>query len=255
MSKPTYGEYLRLSSLLSSQSPRTDEHDELQFIITHQVFELWFRLILHEIDGALSRLEAGHVRGATRSLGRITEVVRFFPGYVRLLETMRPSDFHRFRGELGSASGLQSDQFRQVELSSGLAEEPSFVEFVRGRGLWTDEMERRLKGNNLRRATRGVIEGVALEEIHARPDDHAEVHAYLEACTDYDESFLSYRFAHLQMVQRVIGGGAVGTGGMGAPYLQGTLKHRFFPDLWKVRDRITKAGGGKIAGPGPEGAA
>ena len=251
----TYGEYLRLPTLLSSQAPRTGEHDELQFIVVHQVFELWFRLILHEIDAALSRLEARKIRGAARSVDRITRIVRAFPAHVGLLETMRPTDFHRFREALGSSSGLQSEQFREVELASGLGEDPSFLSFLRARGLWTEVQEKRLQMGNLRRGVGRLLEetGASPDEVYARPEEHPDLLGLLEGCLDYDEAFLAYRFAHLQMVERVIGGGAVGTGGMGAPYLRQTLERRFFPELWKSRDRLTLAGGGEITGSGSGG--
>ena len=254
MSEMTYSDYLRLPNLLSSQVPQTKVHDELQFIIVHQVFELWFRLLIGEIDETLSRLEAGRVGDATRLMGRMVRIVRTFPEYIEILETMRPQDFHRFRTALGTASGLQSEQFRMVEISSGLAEDPSYLEFARGHGLWTDTMEKRLEMPNLRQETRRLVEpsGASLDDVYARPEDHREVHAFLEACLEYDEAFLKYRFIHSVMAERMIGGGARGTGGMGAPYLLSTTRYRFFPSLWEVRDRITVSGGGELAKPGPE---
>ncbi|MCZ6602503.1 MAG: tryptophan 2,3-dioxygenase family protein [Planctomycetota bacterium] len=251
MSPRSYGDYLKLSQLLSSQSPITDEHDEMQFIVVHQVFELWFSLILFEIKAIFSSLEQGEVRSATRTLKRIDKITAIFPHYLQVLGTMRPQDFHLFRGALEGASGLQSEQFREVELVSGLGEESAYVEGLRKSGHWTEKLKKRVQDDSLRLATRRLIEkeGVSLEEIYAHPDDHEETHDFLEACLDYDERMQEWRSAHLRLAERMIGSGALGTGGMGAPYLRGTLRFRFFPDLWKVRDQVTVSGGGKLAGP------
>jgi tryptophan 2,3-dioxygenase len=238
-----YGSYLRLDQLLTSQTPLTEEHDELQFIIVHQVFELWFRLILHEISAVKKRLGEDDAIGATRSIRRITDIVRIFPQYVSVLETMHPQDFHAFRGALGGASGLQSEQFRLVEMACGLAEEPSYVEFLRNGGHWTEGMEGKVGEETLRTAVERYLErqGITVREAYDRPGDHLGVATLLEACTDLDEAFLTWRFAHVRLAERMIGSGPLGTGGMGAPYLKGTLRYRFFPALWKVREEMMES--------------
>ena len=201
MTALTYGEYLQIEKLLSCQSPRTDEHDEVQFIVVHQVFELWFKLVLHEIEAALDALGRGAVGPGARSIRRITEIARIFPHYIGVLETMRPQDFHRFRTVLEGASGLQSEQFREIEVLSGMAEEPSYVEFLRSSGHMTARIERRLGERNLRAAVQSLLdrERITLDAIYAEPERHAGIHDLLEASLDYDEVFLTWRFAHVRL--------------------------------------------------------
>ena len=244
----TYSAYLQLEKLLQAQAPKTDEHDELQFIVVHQVFELWFKLALHELGAVFTGVDADDLPAATRALRRINTIVRVFPHYVEILETMSPQDFHKFRTALEGASGLQSEQFRELELLSGLAEEASYLEFLKGSPHWTPTLERRLGGDNLRAALRRLLErrGVTLEAVYGDTAAHADLHTLLETCMDYDESLLAWRFSHVQLAERMIGSGALGTGGMGARYLRGTLRYRMFPDLWQLRDKLTLTGGGAL---------
>ena len=118
----TYGEYLKVKDLLSLQKVLSSppHHDEPLFIVIHQVYELWFKLILHEVDSAAAHLQADGVGEATRLLRRVVEIQRLLVSQVRILETMRPQDFLGFRYHLNPASGFQSVQFRELEFTLGL---------------------------------------------------------------------------------------------------------------------------------------
>src|SRR6201997_185016 len=115
----TYSTYLRLDELLSSQSPLTESHDELLFIVIHQVYELWFKQILHEAARLQARLEAGDGAAALATARRIAKILKTMVGQMDVLETMTPKQFASFRPELGSSSGFQSVQFRYVEAVLG----------------------------------------------------------------------------------------------------------------------------------------
>src|SRR3954470_5696760 len=121
----TYGSYLRLPELLACQSPRTDEHDELLFVIIHQVYELWFKQILHEAAHLQRRLEDGHTTGALHTARRIAKILKTIVGQLDVLETMTPQQFASFRPQLGSSSGFQSDQFRELEAVLGRRDLPT----------------------------------------------------------------------------------------------------------------------------------
>src|ERR1700710_1663684 len=115
----TYGSYLALDELLDCQRPATQEHDEMLFVIIHQVYELWVKQILHETDLMQQRLEAGNPSGALHTARRIAKILKTIVGQLDVLETMTPKQFSSFRPELGTASGFQSNQFRVIEAALG----------------------------------------------------------------------------------------------------------------------------------------
>src|SRR3954470_23696020 len=121
----TYGSYLRLPALLDCQSPLTDEHDELLFVVIHQVYELWFKQILHETAMLQRRLEDGHGSGALHTARRIAKILKTIVGQLDVLETMTPRQFAAFRPQLGTSSGFQSDQFRELEAVLGRRDLPA----------------------------------------------------------------------------------------------------------------------------------
>jgi tryptophan 2,3-dioxygenase len=247
----TYGQYLKVPELLSLQQGLADppHHDEPLFIIIHQVYELWFKLILHELDTAAAHLRADKVVEGTRLLRRVVEVQRLLVQQVRILETMRPQDFLGFRYHLNPASGFQSVQFRELEFMLGLKdaavlgrlscepeerarlqrrlEEPSlsdaFDDLLRRRGLAGEGEEWRLQ---------------AIVKVYAEPEPHAELNALAEVLIEMDECLALWRAHHIQMVERMIGAKR-GTGGSaGVGYLATTLAKRAFPDLWTARTHM-----------------
>ncbi len=257
----TYGEYLKLDELLSLQHPRAEgpEHDEVLFIIVHQVYELWFKQILHELDTAASALDEDRVVEATRLLRRVIEIQRLLVSQIRILETMRPQEFLGFRSRLNPASGFQSLQFREVEFALGI-KDPELVKRLDSSGEELQAVERRLDEPSLSDrfdallGRQGLAEPPQLEKrapsqpaewrlqalvrIYEEEDTYSDLLALCERLIEIDECLSLWRAHHIQMVERMIGAKR-GTGGSeGVGYLQSTLSKRAFPDLWRVRTHI-----------------
>jgi tryptophan 2,3-dioxygenase len=251
----TYGSYLALERLLSSQRLESEPpaHDELLFITIHQVYELWFQQLLHEAtaarDAMLSVDEPGEQRlwWAQHLLQRMHVIERVLVQQVDVLETMTPQDFLQFRQALAPASGFQSVQFRELEFVSG-AQDPSFVR--RFKGLSDQErhrLQRRLDEPTLWDAFVHVLDSRGLpvgsdEEVtgsvrtvaHDRPS-YADIWAVAEALLQHDELAAAWRARHVVMVERMIGT-KTGTGGSsGADYLRSRLDLRYYPLLWELR--------------------
>ncbi len=256
----TYGSYLQLEQLLGSQELESDPaaHDELLFITIHQVYELWFKQLLHEATAARdAMLEAGTAGAdvnrlwwAQHLLQRMHVIERVLVQQVDVLETMTPQDFLEFRQILAPASGFQSVQFRELEFLSG-AKDPSFVR--RFKGLTEAETERlgvRLAEPTLWDAFLRVlaVRGLAVgsdEEITASirltahdRSRYADVWALAEALLQHDELAAAWRARHVVMVERMIGT-KTGTGGSsGGEYLRSRLDLRYFPLLWELRSHL-----------------
>jgi tryptophan 2,3-dioxygenase len=257
--KLTYEGYLEIAKLLSLQHPRSQpaDRDELLFIVVHQVHELWFKLILHEIDQAKEALASDLVRRATHHVRRVVEIQRSTLEAIHILETMSSSDFLRFRDHLNPASGFQSAQFRELEFVVGLKREAVLGDHV---GAARERLERRLEEPSLedsfyallRRSGFAVPERGSLPEaerqrraieallpIYRRPDEHAGLFDLAEALVTLDEQLSLWRLHHVTMVERMIGN-KPGTGGStGVAYLLTTTKNRAFPDLWALRTELT----------------
>jgi tryptophan 2,3-dioxygenase len=248
----TYGRYLRLDDLLSAQQPLTESHDELLFVIIHQVYELWFKQILHEAALLQARLEGGDSAGALATAHRIAKILKTVVGQLDILETMTPRQFAAFRPELGSSSGFQSAQFRYLEAVLGrrdfgrAAADPVLAAVTARRPLF-DSLLRYLSdaGWPVPAAVLGRDPGQPwpgdravqdlLTEVYAEAGTAAEV---CEALVDIDEGVQEWRYRHVKMVERIIGIKA-GTGGSaGSDYLRTTLFRSAFPDLWEIRSRL-----------------
>ncbi|MBO0744469.1 MAG: hypothetical protein J2P43_05585 [Candidatus Dormibacteraeota bacterium] len=236
----SYGGYLRLPELLALQTPRTAQHDELLFIVVHQAYELWFRLALHELEGARATMQAGDAYTAQRYLRRVVAVERLLVEQVDVLDTMAPQDFLAFRSELAPASGFQSVQFREIEFISGLRD-PAYLERIEGTNEERERLRRRLGEPTLWDAfqellgSRGSPRLADLFWDRARYGDLFEVS---ERLLEHDQAFGLWRARHVQMVERQIGSKTGTAGSTGAEYLRTTLPKRFFPDLWQVRSEL-----------------
>jgi len=265
----TYGGYLKLNDLTALQHLLSDppQHDEMLFIIIHQVYELWFKELLHELDTIIERLDGDLPLSAHRLVRRCIEIERVLVDQIAVLETMMPTDFLAFRDHLMPASGFQSFQFRELEYVSGLKDsrylrnyESTSPEYAR--------LEARLKrpsvadayysmlrrrGFNLPETDgatepdREVIERARiseLERVYQDAEKHYELFLLTESLIEYDEMFAMWRLRHVKMVERMIGS-KTGTGGSeGAAYLKKTVDRKFFPELWELRSYLSKKSGG-----------
>lgn len=236
----SYGSYLKVPELLDLQVRLSEEHDELLFIAVHQAFELWFKVILYELEAARDAIGADDVARAVHLLRRVRAIERLLVEQLDVLETMTPQDFLAFRSQLAPASGFQSVQFREIEFISGLKDR-AYLDRVEATDEERARMERRLSEPSLWDAFEGFRErhgAVALIAIYRESARHADLFDLAEALLDHDEAFALWRMRHVLMVEREIGA-KPGTGGSsGARYLRSTLGKRFFPALWEVRSEL-----------------
>jgi tryptophan 2,3-dioxygenase len=246
----SYNKYLKVRELVELQSRLAlpEKHDELLFIIIHQTFELWFKQILHELDATLVYIKENRIMRAIRNLRRVCEIEKILIGQFKILETMTPHDFLLFREELKPASGFQSTQFREIEFLSGLKDEKlmrffdeefaierlerrfgaetlhdAYFDFLRTRGFAVDNFDNRVQS---------VVK--IIRDIEQFPEEFE----LEEVLIEHDELVSQWRFNHIKMVERTVGG-KQGTGGSeGVGYLATTLTKRFYPEFWEARTRL-----------------
>jgi tryptophan 2,3-dioxygenase len=248
----TYGTYLRLADLLAAQVPESDPaaHDELLFITIHQVYELWFKLLLSELTDARDRMLGGETYLPRVRLDRCRTIERVLVEQVDVIDSMTPQDFVAFRNKLAPASGFQSSQFREIEFLSGL-KDPGFLR--RFRGLGPEEQARlrqRLAEPSLwdgflsvlRRAGFAVgtqdERAASLLVIAGDRAVHGALWDLAEALIDHDQAWSLWRARHVLMAERQIGT-KPGTGGSaGGAYLRSRIELRFYPELWELRTRL-----------------
>jgi tryptophan 2,3-dioxygenase len=240
----TYSSYLHLDELLACQEPLSDgpEHDELLFIVIHQVYELWFKVLLHEAQHLQAALETGDTATALATMKRILTILKTVVAQVDVLETMTPLAFASFRGRLERASGFQSAQFRELEAVLGrrdrgvLADHPpgparTRIEAAMGRpSLYESFLAYAgLTGRPAAEVQDGLV------DVYRTDPARAQV---CERMVDIDEGIQEWRYRHVKMVERTIGD-QPGTGGSaGVEYLRSTLFRPAFPDLWAIRARL-----------------
>ena len=257
----TYSSYLHVDELLDLQRPRSEgpEHDEMLFIVIHQVYELWFKEILHEVDRVTALLEAGDPHRAQHTLKRVLTILKVLVAQLDILETMTPLEFLSFRERLEAASGFQSDQFRQFEFALGRKSRPAIERFPPGSRA-RQALEQRFGDRTLWDAFLGYLarEGYAVPERALTRDVTAEIlpdvelqrtlidlyrrdpknSEICERLVDLDEGVQEWRYRHVKMVERTIGV-KTGTGGSpGAAYLRTTIGSPLFPDLWEIRSHL-----------------
>jgi len=257
----SYNKYLRVRELIELQECLSDpaQHDELLFITIHQAYELWFKIILQEVDAAIEFMDQDRAPAAERALRRIIEVEKLLVNQIHILETMSPINFLQFRDQLNPASGFQSMQFREIEFASGLKDEKvlrafaeddfahprlktryaqptlgdAFYALLRRHGLdapvLTSESSEEERQRAYGKRTRAVL------EILTHFEKRYEEYKLAEALLEHDEYFSLWRSHHIKMVERMVGAKR-GTGGSeGIGYLRTTLDKKFFPELWEAR--------------------
>ena len=258
----TYGEYLTLDRLLHAQHPVSDHHDELLFIIIHQTKELWLKQIIHELKLALALVRHDKLIEVHKNLSRVSRIQAVMTLSWDVLATLTPTDYLTFRHVLGTSSGFQSAQFRQVEYLLGLKDgahlkfqdegsdaHAALAATLAAPSLW-DEANAALARAGFalpaealeRDWTQAYRPSPAVEEawaeVYRDTDRWWRFYQFAEKLLDVDDSMAVWRHKHVVTVERVIGF-KTGTGGTaGVPYLQKTLAKRAFPELWTLRTRL-----------------
>jgi tryptophan 2,3-dioxygenase len=236
----SYGTYLKIPELLDLQHGLSKEHDELLFIVAHQVYELWFKVVLDELEATRGQIDSDDIFFARHHLRRVHVIERLLVEQIEVLETMSPQDFLAFRSQLAPASGFQSVQFREIEFLSGL-KEPKYLARIEGTAEEMGRLQRRLDERSLADAFHSLVErrrSPSLLQIFRDRERHGDLFDLCEALLDHDEAFAHWRARHVLMVERQIGS-KPGTGGSsGAQYLRSTLGKRFYPELWEVRSHL-----------------
>jgi tryptophan 2,3-dioxygenase len=252
----TYTSYLRVDDLLALQVPRSagPEHDELLFIVVHQVYELWFKQILWELDHVIALLDTDDQTRAGHTLRRVLAILKVMVAQMDVLETMTPLEFLSFRARLDSASGFQSVQFRELEFVLG-AKDRAAIERAAAAPSARARLETRFHAPSLwdafcahlARRRPGVDAPASAPANEGHDIQAALIDAYrndpgtaqlCERLVDLDEGVQEWRYRHVKMVERTIGV-KPGTGGSsGAGYLRTTLGRNLFPDLWAIRARL-----------------
>ncbi len=260
--KMTYSDYLGLDTLLSSQHPLSNHHDEMLFIVVHHVSELWMKLILHELNSAIQDIQTDHFRSSFKKLARVSRIQEQLKSVWDVLSTMTPSEYMEFRNKLGNASGFQSYQNRLIEFALGYKTEYVLKIYEKERELHQILQEAYkapsiydVSIHALARAglpidadvlnrdvsiTHKSNESVkqAWKTVYKNVEQYWELYELAEELTDIEDLFQQWRFRHMKTVERIIGF-KKGTGGSGGvSYLKKVLDQYFFPELWELRTEL-----------------
>ncbi|MCA0971161.1 tryptophan 2,3-dioxygenase [Halobacillus litoralis] len=260
--KMTYGEYLQLRDLLSAQTRLSTHHDEMLFIVIHQVSELWMKLILHELRAAITNIREGDVQEAFKMLARVSTIqVQIIQAW-DVLSTLTPAEYIEFRDSLGQASGFQSYQYRMVEFALGYksphvlkiyekdpALHKELKEAYEAPSIYDAAIEKLVEAGFdinpdliARDYTKTYEEDASVEaawsKVYQNVDQYWDLYQLAEKLVDIEDRLQQWRFRHMKTVERIIGH-KKGTGGSsGVGYLKKVLDHRFFPELWDVRTSL-----------------
>jgi len=260
----TYAGYLQLDRLLSAQKPLSEpaHHDELLFIIQHQTTELWFKLVVHELEAALALIRRDELESCFKILARVKNIQAQLYNQWSVLATLTPSEYVQFRHVLGPSSGFQSVQYRLVEyllggkdrqmlgmhrhrpedhtrLEAALRAPSLYDEFLRylarhGHAVPSEVLDRDVSEPH--ESHPGVT--AVFKSIYEHPEKHWDAYEMCEKLVDVDEQFALWRFRHVKVVERIIGY-KKGTGGSsGVPFLRKLVELNFFPELWDVRTEL-----------------
>lgn len=260
--KMTYGDYLQLETLLDSQKQLSNHHDEMLFIVIHQVSELWLKLMIHEIEAATNAIQNGEYQAAFKMLARVSKIQTQIIHAWDVLSTLTPAEYMEFRGYLGNASGFQSYQYRLVEFVLGY-KTPHIVKIYEKDHVLHRRLKKAYEDPGLYDVS---IQALAKEgfhinqsilerdfsskyqqdptvadawlEVYRNKDTYWNLYQLAEKLVDIEDWFQQWRFRHMKTVERIIGH-KTGTGGTsGVGYLKKVLDHYFFPELWEVRTKL-----------------
>ncbi|QYO67667.1 tryptophan 2,3-dioxygenase [Leptolyngbya sp. 7M] len=248
----SYNKYLKVRELIQLQETLSEpaSHDELLFIIIHQTYELWFKQLLHELDACIGWIDEGRLFRANHSLRAAVSIEKILVTQIHILETMAPIGFLEFRDKLNPASGFQSMQFRELEFSSGAKDERILESFKEDEFAY-ERLKKRFISPSLADTFWSLLQRngfavatneervAAIVEILTHPEKYADIYNMQDLLIEHDELIISWRYNHIQMVERMLGMKR-GTGGSdGVGYLMTTLKKKFFPELWEARTHLT----------------
>ena len=244
----TYADYLKLDQLLSAQQPLSALHDEMLFIVIHQTKELWMKEMLHELRLAISLVGEDRFAEAYKAMARISRIQAVMTLSWDVLSTLTPVDYMKFRDVLGTSSGFQSVQFRELEYRLGL-KQPAFVDHYPEGSVERENLKSALDEPSLRDAAVAALEragfavgdrsvdalAAAWVQVYRDAERWFELYELAEKLVDIDDALAGWRHKHVLTVERIIGNKR-GTGGSaGAAYLRSTLDKRVFPELWSLR--------------------
>ena len=247
----TYADYLKLDQLLSAQQPLSDLHDEMLFIVIHQTKELWMKQLLHELRLAIDLVEGDRFAEGYKAMARISRIQAVMTLSWDVLSTLTPVDYLKFRNVLGTSSGFQSAQFREIEFRLGL-KEPNFINHYDEGSEERASLEAALSKPSLREASHAALERAGFDlgdrsigavsrawlEVYRDAERWFDLYELAEKLVDIDDALAMWRHKHVLTVERIIGNKR-GTGGSaGAAYLRSTLDKRAFPELWAMRTSL-----------------
>lgn len=257
----TYGQYLKVDELIQLQKTKSEgkEHDEMLFIVIHQVYELWFKQVLHEIYLLQNLFNQGETHRSLATLKRILTIFKTLVAQVDILETMTPLSFASFRNLLSTSSGFQSAQFRKIEFLLG-AKKESMIQHFQNEPQHVQDLKAIFESPTIydsffklvKKEGYNVPENILkrdFKQVHHDSEDLQKIFIDIyrtnpllsqlcERLVDLDEGLQEWRYRHVKMVERTIGV-KMGTGGSpGAEYLKKTLFQPLFPELWSIRSQF-----------------
>ena len=236
----TYADYLHLDELLAAQRPLSGLHDEMLFVVIHQTKELWLKQMLHEVALAISLVEHDRFAEAYKALSRVSRIQSVMTLSWDVLATLTPVDYSAFRDVLGTSSGFQSAQFRELEYRLGI-KDAKFLDFYEGGSPGHARLVQAMAEPSLWEVANAALERAGAESwlaVYQDAERWFELYQLAEKLVDIDDALSSWRHKHVVTVERIIGMKR-GTGGSaGAAYLRSTLDKRAFPELWSLRTQL-----------------
>jgi len=236
----SYAEYLHLDELLSAQHPLSPLHDEMLFIIIHHSKELWLKQMLHEVGFACALVREGKFAEAYKALSRVSRIQSVMTLSWDVLATLTPVDYSAFRDVLGTSSGFQSAQFRELEYRLGI-KDPKYLEYYEGGGAGHARLVKALEEPSLWDEANAALARAGAGSwlaVYQDAERWFELYQLAEKLVDIDDALAAWRHKHVLTVERIIGMKR-GTGGSaGAAYLRSTLDKRAFPELWSLRTEL-----------------